>query len=315
MRPIAILTTLLVLAWLNAMGQETAPIQLKLDNHALTERLLQPIVPQPAMPMSGMMAKPDLTQPIKLDWRMARLGDSLRLHDRMNIDYGFPRTSANDYNFVMDPYSRNWASSGIIATIGTGYLAGSGSFTAMPALGNVGSANVSFTQPIGERLLVTAGLSGNKYHFGREIWNDYGIYGRASFTLNERLSLNAFGQYYRDQRFHSVAALPYVQDTRYGGTLGIKMSDTFSLDMGAQRYYDPYTRQWKTVPIIAPTLNVMGQPISMDVGGLLYQILDNILGTKHDYGNYGNTGPDLLKGPKPAGFNPNSPVRIPDALR
>ena len=68
---------------------------------------------------------------------------------------------------------------------------GAGSFTAMPGLGNVGSANVSFTQPIGERLVVTAGLSGNKYHFGRDAWNDYGIYAvRGPRGIPENLSVD-----------------------------------------------------------------------------------------------------------------------------
>ena len=295
-------------------AQENAPIHLQLDTHGLTERFMQPITPQLSTPNASLLANPDLTEPMRLDWQTAPLSDSLRLHDRMEVQWGYNH-STSDYNFVMDPYSRNWSSAGVIASIGTGYLAGAGSFTAMPGLGNVGSANVSFTQPIGERLVVTAGLSGNKYHFGRDVWNDYGIYGRASFALNERLTLNAFGQYYRNMRYHSVAAMPYMQGTRYGGTLGIKMSETVSMDVGAQRYYDPYLRQWKTVPIVAPTINVMGQPLSLDVGGLLYQVLDYMFGGSKNGNGYGSHLPDFRNGPVPAGFNPHSPVRIPDALR
>ncbi len=262
-----------------------------------------------------MIVSPVFTEPIQLDWRTARLSSTLRPYDQLDVSYRYPVATPRDFNFVMDPYSRNWSSAGVIATFGTGYLAGAGSYTAMPGLGNIGSANISFTQPIGERLVVTAGLSGNKYHFGREAWNDYGVYGRASFALNERLTLNAFGQYYRDQRFHGIAAMPYLQDTRYGGTLGIKMSETMSLDVGAQRYYDPYLRQWKTVPIVAPTINLMGQPISMDVGGLLYQVLDYVFGGSKSGNGYGSHLPDFNNGPKPAGFNPHSPVPIPDIFR
>ena len=185
----------------------------------------------------------------------------------------------------------------------------------MPALGNIGTASVSYTQPLGDRWVFTAGMAGNKYHFGREAWNSYGVFGRASFRLNEKLTLNAFGQHYWNQRVPGVAALPYMQDTRYGGTLGMKMSETVSLDVGAQRYYDPDTRQWKTVPIIAPTIQLMGQPISLDVGGLVYQLLDNIFG-KRSVGSYdGYNRQPYGVGLRPAGFNPHSPVRIPDALR
>lgn len=307
----------MALAIQTGWGQETAPLHLELDTHGLTERFMQPITPQMSTPSASLFAKPNLAEPLHLDWRTASLTDSLRTYDNIELSsgYSFPTHSVRDYNFVMNPYSRNWSSAGVIATFGTGYLAGAGSYTAMPGLGNIGSANISFTQPIGERLVVTAGLSGNKYHFGREAWNDYGLYGRASFALSERLTLNTFGQYYRDQRFHGIVAMPYLQDTRYGGTLGIKMSETMSLDVGAQRYYDPYLRQWKTVPIVAPTINLMGQPISMDVGGLLYQVLDYVFGGSKSGNGYGSHLPDFQNGPKPAGFNPHSPVRIPDALR
>jgi len=300
-------------------GQESAPIHLELDTRGLTERFMQPITPRPPAPSASLLAKPDMTEPIKLEWRTAPLTDSLRAYDRMDLKmgYSFPTHSVRDFNFVMDPYSRNWSSAGVIANVGTGYLAGAGGYTAMPGLGNVGTASVSFTQPMGERLVVTAGLSGNKYHFGNAAWNSYGVFGNASYRLNDRLTLNAFGQYYRNPMLGSVAAMPYMQDTRYGGTLGIKMSETVSLDVGAQRYYDPYLRQWKTVPIVAPTVTVMGQPLSLDVGGLLYQVLDYVFGGSKGGNGYGSHLPDFKqgKGPVPAGFNPNSPIRIPDALR
>ena len=300
-------------------GQESAPIHLELDTRGLTERFMQPITPRPPAPSASLLAKPDMTEPIKLEWRTAPLTDSLRAYDRMDLKmgYSFPSHSVRDFNFVMDPYSRNWSSAGVIANVGTGYLAGAGGYTAMPGLGNVGTASVSFTQPMGERLVVTAGLSGNKYHFGNAAWNSYGVFGNASYRLNDRLTLNAFGQYYRNPMLGSVAAMPYMQDTRYGGTLGIKMSETVSLDVGAQRYYDPYLRQWKTVPIVAPTVTVMGQPLSLDVGGLLYQVLDYVFGGSKGGNGYGSHLPDFKQGqgPVPAGFNPNSPIRIPDALR
>ena len=300
-------------------GQESAPIHLELDTRGLTERFMQPITPRPPAPSASLLGKPDMTEPKKLEWRTAPLTDSLRAYDRMDLKmgYSFPTHSVRDFNFVMDPYSRNWSSAGVIANVGTGYLAGAGGYTAMPGLGNVGTASVSFTQPMGERLVVTAGLSGNKYHFGNAAWNSYGVFGNASYRLNDRLTLNAFGQYYRNPMLGSVAAMPYMQDTRYGGTLGIKMSETVSLDVGAQRYYDPYLRQWKTVPIVAPTVTVMGQPLSLDVGGLLYQVLDYVFGGSKGGNGYGSHLPDFKQGqgPVPAGFNPNSPIRIPDALR
>ena len=173
--------------------------------------------------------------------------------------------------------------------------------------------------PMGDRFQFTAGATGSKYHFDRNAWNDFGLFGNASFRLNDHLSLNAFGQYYGNQRFHSVAAMPFIGSTSYGGTLGWKASDNFSLDMGARRIYDPYTGQWRTLPVVQPTLNLFGAPISFDAGPLIYQVLEYIFGNGKNNRNWGDpkyrpvTVPDAVM--KQPGFNPNSPVPIPDAFR
>ena len=304
------------IASLAVAAQESAPIALHFDRPVLPQSLLAPVLPRPIAPGLGhsvsslSLPKPELEQ-----WGngATRLAALTYVPDN-NIN-SFPAN--RPFRFVMDPYGGDYSSGGVIASVGRGYLYGSSSFTARPALGNVGSATVSLTHPLGDNVSLTAGVSGNKYHFGREAWNSFGVWGQASWRLNETLTLNAFGQYYNNQRFHAVAAMPFVQDTRYGGTLNVKMSERFSLDVGAQRYYDVYQRRWRTVPIVAPTLTVMGQPISIDAGGLIYQILDNLFGSRNSHGPYENYAPGQGKYsvPPPAGFNANSPVRIPDALR
>jgi hypothetical protein len=186
-------------------------------------------------------------------------------------------------------------------------------------MGNATSASVAITMPVGDRLAVTAGLTGSKYHFDRSAWNDYGVFGNATFRLNDRLSLNAFGQYYINQRYHSIAAMPFLGSTSYGGTLGWRASDHFSLDVGARRLYDPYTGRWLTMPIVQPTINLLGAPISFDAGPLIYQLLDNLLGSGKKNRDWGDpryrpvTAPGAVM--SQPGFNPNSPVPIPDAFR
>lgn len=300
-----------------AVGQDTAPIELHLDRPVLPESLLKPMLPQPIAPgVTLSFALPPEPNADITGWRSHGARQAVMSFTAEHAEL-YP-LSREPFRFRMDPYSGNWATSGVITGIGRGYLSGSGSFTSRPALGNVGSASVAITQFLGDNVTVTAGVGGNKYHFGRDVWNSYGVWGQASWRLSDVFTLNAFGQYCANQQFHSVAAMPFLQDTRYGGTLGIKMSDHFSLDVGAQRYYDVYTGKWRTVPVVAPTLNVMGQPISIDAGGLLYQLFESILGKgRNGYTDYGDYRPTdhPYNVPMPAGFNPNSPVRIPDALR
>ena len=217
------------------------------------------------------------------------------------------------------PAHRRVPLSSRITRVGNGYLTGSGSHTTYPGMGNMASASVAYTMPMGDRFQITAGLTGSKYHFDRAAWNDYGVFGNASFRLNDRLSLNAFGQYYVNQRYHSVAAMPFLGSSSYGGTLGWRASDSFSLDVGARRIYDPYTGQWRTLPVVQPTINLFGAPISFDAGPLIYQLLDNLLGNGKNNRDWGDpryrpvTVPNAIS--NQPGFNPNSPVPIPDAFR
>ncbi|MDY4901096.1 MAG: hypothetical protein SO194_09905, partial [Sodaliphilus sp.] len=73
-----------------------------------------------------------------------------------------------------------------------------------------------------------------------------------------------------------------MQNAVYGGTLGYKFSDSFSLAVGAQRYYDAYTHTWRTVPIVAPTFKIFGAPLTVDVGGLIYNIVEALIYNSRD---------------------------------
>ena len=306
-----------------AMAQDVAPLRLHWDKQQnWSERIMQqPISPRFVSPAVEPFSTNELRVPqprLDLTWRAHESLDSVNLHLESSKISPFPSTQ--DYHFPMNPYARDWASSGVIARAGEGYFAGSGSFQSYPALGNIARASLSLTQPVGENLTLTMGISGNKYHIGRDAWNDYGVFGNARFRLNDRLALKAFGQYYTNPVASSVGAISFTTASSYGGSLDIKMSDKFSLDVGAQRYYDPYTRTWHTVPILAPTVNLWGQPVSVDMGGLLHQLLDAIFDFKNNGRGYNYKYNDSApwangKVPKPAGFNPNSPVRIPKALR
>jgi len=305
---------------LTGAAQESQGIKLKLDQSKIAPQFVMPELPTAITPATAI--KPTFNTPLptaaelKLDYNGRRLADSIAIYQqdwRSNHPGALPR-------FIHDtnPYSRDWSSGGVITRVGGGYLTGSGSHTTYPGLGNMSTASIAFTMPI-DRLTVTAGVTGSKYHFDRAAWNDYGVFGNASLRLNDRLSLNAFGQYYVNQQFHSIAAMPLLGSSSYGGTLGWKVSDNFSLNVGARRLYDPYTGQWRTLPVVQPTVSIWGAPISFDAGPLLYQLLDGLFGigkSRRDWGDPQHRPvnvPDAMR--NQPGFNPNSPVPIPDAFR
>ena len=44
----------------------------------------------------------------------------------------------------------------------------------------------------------------------------------------------------------------FMNQNSYGGTLEFKISDSFGIEAGAEREFNPMTRKWETHPIIMP---------------------------------------------------------------
>ena len=316
-----VLHIIMALTALTGFAQESQGIKLQFDQSKISQQFTMPEMPMPVMPATNI--KPTFSNKLptaadlQLDFNANRLADSLAIYQQ-----GWRDTRLNTmphFSYDTSPYSRDWSSSGVITRVGSGYLTGSSSHTTNLGMGNMASANVALTMPMGDRFQVTAGVTGSKYHFDRNAWNDYGVFGSASYRLNSRLSLTAFGQYYVNQRFHSISAMPFLGISSYGGTLGWKASDNFSLDVGTRRIYDPYTGRWLTLPVVQPTINVLGAPISFDAGPLIYQLLDGLFGSGKKGRDWGDPRYRPVAAPgavmNQPGFNPNSPVPIPDAFR
>ena len=293
-------------------------LKLQFDQSKISPQFTMPELPAVTMPVTNIKPTFSIIHPtaaeLKLD-NYDRFTDSLAIYQRE----WRPTANVPRFSYDTSPYSRDWSSSGVITRVGGGFLTGAGSHMTYPGMGDMASASVAMTMPMGERLQVTAGITGSKYHFDHNAWNDYGVFGNASFRINDRLSLNAFGQYYVNQRFHSVAAMPFLGSSSYGGTLGWKASDNFSLDVGARRIYDPYTGRWRTLPVVQPTFNLLGAPISFDVGPWIYQLLDGLLNGGKKSQDWGDPRYRPVSVPNAVtsqpGFNPNSPVPIPDPFR
>ena len=57
--------------------------------------------------------------------------------------------------------------------------------------------------------------------------------------------------------------------------MSLDMSERFGMEVGVQRYYDAYRGRWETVPVVIPYYNFDKFKLSLDVGGILYEILRN----------------------------------------
>lgn len=314
-----VLSISLAMVCLFGAAQENQTMKLQFDQSKISPQFTMPELPGLVMPATNVRPTFNANLPtaadLKLDYQ-SNLSDSLAIYQQQ---WRSNAPSLPRFHYDTNPYGRDWSSGGVITRVGGGYLAGAGSHTTYPGMGDMASASVALTMPMGDRFQVTAGVTGSKYHFDHNAWNDYGFFANASFRLNERLSLNAFGQHYINQQFHSVATMPFLGSSSYGGTLGWRVSNNFSLDVGARRIFDPYTGTWRTLPVVQPTISLLGAPISFDAGPLLFQLLDNLFGggkNDRDWGDprYRPVGvPDAIR--NQPGFNPNSPVSIPDPFR
>lgn len=136
-------------------------------------------------------------------------------------------------------------------------------------------------------LSVEARLIANRYaEMG--VTNQFGVSGQLEYRLSPHWSVGAWGAYYGNNPYFSMAAFPFVETSSYGGW--VKYSDgRFGLKLGAQRYYDPFQRQWKTDPIVTPSFKI-GRKFVMElpVGPLVRESLETL------FKKNSNNGPTIM---------------------
>lgn len=156
-----------------------------------------------------------------------------------------------------------------IASWNNGMVSASASQIALPGFMGMESGRLSITQRIGNFTL-SGSVSAEKYGFFRRLDTTFGIHGSLTYHINDELSLTAFGSRYSNSAFHSPAAMPYINQSAFGGYMSINVVDeVVGLDLGVQRTVNPWTGQYETVPITR--LNIMG--FGIDAGYLLKELV------------------------------------------
>ena len=75
----------------------------------------------------------------------------------------------------------------------------------------------------------------------------------------------------------------------YGASMSFDMSERFGMEVGVQRYYDAMRGRWETVPIVIPYYRFEKFTLGLDVGGLVYELLRDLVFDKRD-----NSGPTIM---------------------
>ena len=250
------------------------------------------------------LAIPDINKPVSKN--IFGANDSITTgHVATSYFTGTPQPIGEGFNLNRNFNLSFDNSASIIHAWDDGAILGSSSFNTFPGMGNIAYGSFSLTQDFG-RFNFTGSITGSKFHLDNNLYNDFNFSGRLSYRLTDRLSFNVFGNYSTGNIYHSMAAMPFLTSTGYGGSVSIVVSDKFNLEVGANRYYDPFSKKWITRPVLVPTIDINGTKIGVDVGGLIYDIIQSIVAPDYSQSWNGIPGPMMPRPgapmPRPGNF-------------
>lgn len=134
-----------------------------------------------------------------------------------------------------------------------------------------------------KHLTLTAGLNVNRY-YAIGITTQYGVHGAFTYNFSSQFSVTAFGEYYNFTPWYYMASFPYVSTRHYGGYITYR-NNKFGTHIGAEKYYDPFVRQWIFRPIVTPFVKISNKFIlELPIGGLLKEGSDRIFHHKRRNG-------------------------------
>lgn len=190
--------------------------------------------------------------------------------------------------FGRNPYAFDFRQGGVISSWGSGAVVGSSFRHTMPALMSRQGASVGVVQNVGN-LTLTGGVSADRYMLWRGTRTYFGVSGSATYRFNDNWSATVFGRYTNNRAFYSMAAMPYMGTSGYGGFVTF-MGETVGMDLGVERYYDTFARRWVTQPIVTPKVRISEKfTIELPVGPLVKDLIDNAV-----HNNKKRSGPMIM---------------------
>lgn len=190
--------------------------------------------------------------------------------------YSLPHFSLKDPLYL--PYSTNpsplfrgdYSTGGMLRQFPRSVLYGSGGQTSLPGMGRFNNASLGYQHALGDKFTLQLGVDATKINMTHTTGQAFSTSGALLYRPSERMAFKVFGSY--------AVGNTYGMDThRYGATMSLDMSDRFGMEVGVQRYYDSMRGRWETVPIVIPYYNFNKFKLGIDVGGLLYEILRDVV--------------------------------------
>ena len=185
--------------------------------------------------------------------------------------------------FGRNPYAFDFSTGGVITAWGGGALVGSAFRTTMPALMSRQGASVGAVQSV-DNLTVTGSFSADRYLLWRGTRTYFSVSGSATYRFSDRWSATVFGRYTANPEFYSMAAMPYMGTSGYGGFVTF-MGERVGMDLGVERYYDTFAHRWVTSPIITPKIRFNEKfTLELPVGPLVKEMIDNAVHNRRKRG-------------------------------
>ena len=156
----------------------------------------------------------------------------------------------------------DYRTDGILHQFAHGAVFGSGSQTSMAGIGRFNNA-----------------MKINMSHITGQAFSTSGAF---LYHPSDRVTFKVFGSY-------DIGNSYGMSTHSYGATMSVDMSDRFGMEMGVQRYYDAMSGRWETVPVMIPYYHFNKFTLGLDVGGILYEILRDVVFDK----NRGIGGPTI----------------------
>ena len=176
----------------------------------------------------------------------------------------------------------DYRTDGILHQFAHGAVFGSGSQTSMAGIGHFNNASLGYQHIFNEQFELQVRANAMKINMSHITGQAFSTSGAFLYHPSDRVTFKVFGSY-------DIGNSYGMSTHSYGATMSVDMSDRFGMEMGVQRYYDAMSGRWETVPVMIPYYHFNKFTLGLDVGGILYEILRDVVFDK----NRGIGGPTI----------------------
>lgn len=204
-------------------------------------------------------------------------------------DFSLKNSYALPYYTNPAPLFRgDFSTNGVLKQFPNGALFGSGSQTSMAGLGRFNEASLGYLHTFNSKLSMQLSVDAVKMNMSHITRQAFSTSGSLTYQLSDQVGLKVFGTY-------DIGNSYGMSTHSYGATMSFDMSKLFGVEAGVERYYDPMRGRWETVPIVIPYYRFDKFTLGLDVGGILYEVLRNVVFDKR-----GDRGGPTIAPPRPS---------------